>query len=50
MIMSKGSLSIFWSNGLVATLITIGIVLLCWPVIGAAIRRLIPARAHSAAV
>jgi TctA family transporter len=44
MIMSKGSLSIFWSNGLVATLTALGLLLLCWPTIGALLRRLAPMR------
>ncbi|NOU05991.1 MAG: tripartite tricarboxylate transporter permease [Hyphomicrobiaceae bacterium] len=40
MIMSKGSLSIFWSNGLVGTLMLIGLTFLLWPVIGAIVTRL----------
>ena len=40
MIFSQGSLSIFWSNALVSTLMAIGLVLLFAPVIGTAIRRL----------
>jgi putative tricarboxylic transport membrane protein len=40
MIMSKGSLTIFWSNGLVGVLMTAGLVLLLWPVIVAAMHRL----------
>lgn len=36
MIMSKGSLSIFWSNPLVSTLSALGLFLLCWPVIASA--------------
>ena len=36
MIMSKGSLSIFWSNGLVGTLITLGMLLALWPVLASA--------------
>ena len=39
MIMSKGTLSIFWSNGLVATLTGIGVLLLCWPMLAAALGR-----------
>jgi len=39
MIMSRGSLAIFWSNGLVAVLMTAGLVLLLWPLIVAAIHR-----------
>jgi putative tricarboxylic transport membrane protein len=44
MIMSKGSLSIFWSNPLVSTLSALGLFLLCWPMIAAGLRRLVPIR------
>ena len=44
MIMSQGSLAIFWSNPLVATLAGLGLLLLCWPLIGAGLRRLVPSR------
>jgi TctA family transporter len=44
MIMSKGSLSIFWSNPLVSTLSALGLFLLCWPMIGSGLRRLVPIR------
>jgi TctA family transporter len=40
MIFSQGSLSIFWSNALVGTLMAIGLALLFMPLIGAGIRRL----------
>lgn len=40
MIMSGGSLKIFWSNGLVATLTTGALVLAFWPLIVAAVHRL----------
>jgi putative tricarboxylic transport membrane protein len=33
LIMSKGSMGIFWSNALVATLMGLGIVLLAWPLV-----------------
>jgi len=39
MIMSKGSLSIFWSNPLVTTLAMLGLLLSCWPAIAATWRR-----------
>jgi TctA family transporter len=39
MIMSKGSLAIFWSNPLVTTLTVLGLLLLCWPAIAATWRR-----------
>jgi putative tricarboxylic transport membrane protein len=48
MIMSKGSLSIFWSNGLVSTLIALALVLLFWPVLGILVRRMLPVRSSSA--
>ena len=48
MIMSKGSLSIFWSNGLVSTLMVLALVLLFWPVLGFLFRRILPARFSSA--
>jgi putative tricarboxylic transport membrane protein len=44
MIMSRGSISIFWSNGLVATLCALGIVLVLWPVLGRVLRRVVPSR------
>src|SRR5689334_14473759 len=44
MIVSKGSLAIFWSNPLVATLTAIGLLLLCWPTIVGAVRTLAPMR------
>ena len=48
MIFSQGSLSIFWSNPLVSTLMAIGLSLLLFPLIGSArrgVRRMITARA-----
>ena len=48
MIMSKGSVSIFWANGLVTTLMALGLVLLFWPVLSALLRRVAPYRASSA--
>jgi len=44
MIMSKGSLAIFWSNPLVATLTALGLLLLCWPMLAAGLRTLVPIR------
>ncbi len=44
MIMSRGSLAIFWSNGLVATLVALAVLLLLSPLIAAGVRRLLPAR------
>ncbi len=47
MIMSRGSITIFWANPLVGTIITLALVLLFWPVIAALVRRLFPPRASS---
>ena len=51
MIFSQGSLSIFWSNALVASLMAIGLALLLFPLIGSTrrgIRKLVTARAAKA--
>ncbi|MFI4888125.1 MAG: hypothetical protein ACHP7B_05200 [Burkholderiales bacterium] len=42
--MSKGSLAIFWSNPLVTTLAGLGLLLLCWPMMAAGLRRFVPIR------
>jgi len=44
MIMSRGSLSIFWSNALVATLVALALLLLLSPLLTAALRRVLPKR------
>jgi TctA family transporter len=44
MIMSRGSLSIFWSNALVATLVALAALLLFSPLITAAFRRMLRSR------
>jgi TctA family transporter len=44
MIMAKGSLAIFWSNPLVATLTALGLLLLCWPIAAGGLRLLMPRR------
>jgi putative tricarboxylic transport membrane protein len=44
MIFSKGSLAIFWSNGLVGTLATLALLLLFWPAIAAILWPLMPRR------
>ena len=36
MLLSQGASSIFWSNALVGSIVGLGIVLLCWPMIGLA--------------
>jgi putative tricarboxylic transport membrane protein len=33
MLMSQGRIEIFWSNGLVGTIMTLGVILLFWPII-----------------
>ncbi len=45
LIMSKGSLTIFWSNALVATLMALGFVLLAWPLVAKAFGRRVAAAA-----
>jgi putative tricarboxylic transport membrane protein len=39
---SQGSISIFWSNGLVGSIMLLGLVALFWPVISAGLSRLRP--------
>jgi len=34
MLMSQGEMNVFWSNGLVGTIMALAIVILVWPVIG----------------
>src|SRR3712207_6558593 len=48
MIMSRGSLSIFWSNGLVATLMLIGLALALGPLLSTMLGRLAKPKASSA--
>jgi putative tricarboxylic transport membrane protein len=37
---SQGSLSVFWSNGLVSTIMTLGLIALFWPIIQNVLTRL----------
>jgi putative tricarboxylic transport membrane protein len=46
MVLSDGSLSIFWSNGLVGSLCGLAVFVLFWPVVSAGLRRLWPAASH----
>jgi putative tricarboxylic transport membrane protein len=46
MLLSQGSLGIFWSNPLVGTIMTLGLVLLLWPLVGAARGRFAPQAAE----
>jgi putative tricarboxylic transport membrane protein len=39
MLLSSGNLSIFWSNPLVGSIVTLALVILCWPLIGKVIAR-----------
>jgi putative tricarboxylic transport membrane protein len=39
---SQGSISIFWSNALVASIMLLGLIALFWPVISAGLSRLRP--------
>jgi putative tricarboxylic transport membrane protein len=36
MLLSQGSLSIFWSNGLVGSIAGLAVLMLVWPVVGKA--------------
>jgi len=49
MLLSQGSLAIFWSNSLVASIAGLALLLLVWPVVGALKARL-SARANSASI
>jgi TctA family transporter len=40
MIMARGSLTVFWSNGLVGTIMTLGLLLLLWPLLSSVLARL----------
>jgi putative tricarboxylic transport membrane protein len=40
MLLSGGSLTVFWSNGLVASIVTLALVILCWPLISRGIETL----------
>ena len=40
MLLSQGSLSIFWSNGLVSTITGLALVLLLWPLVGRVLQQL----------
>jgi putative tricarboxylic transport membrane protein len=42
---SQGSLSVFWSNGLVSSIMALGLIALFWPLIQGAFTRLLAARA-----
>ena len=44
MILSDGSLSIFWSNWLVGTICGLAMLMLFWPVLSGLVGRLRPAR------
>jgi len=45
MIISQGSLSAFWANGLVSSIMALALILLLWPLVGLARTRLLPKRA-----
>jgi putative tricarboxylic transport membrane protein len=45
MIISKGGVDIFWSNGLVGSIMALALILLFWPLIARAKSRLLPKRA-----
>lgn len=50
LIMSRGTLSIFWSNGLVATIMGLAVLLLAWPLLSALVQRLRPGKGTPEAV
>jgi len=50
MIMSRGSLAIFWSNGLVATITTLAVALAVWPCVSLILQRHRDARVYSRAM
>jgi putative tricarboxylic transport membrane protein len=45
MLLSGGSIAIFWSNGLVGSIVTLALVILCWPLVSRGLQRW---RAHLA--
>ena len=50
MLISQGDLSIFWSNPLVGTIVTLALTMLFWPVISLIIARLWPRHGNKTAV
>ena len=44
LLISGGSLATFWSSGLVATIMTLGLIALFWPLISNAYGRLTPSK------
>jgi putative tricarboxylic transport membrane protein len=44
MLVSQGSVRIFWSNPLVGSIVTLALVMLFWPLISRALGRLRPRR------
>jgi putative tricarboxylic transport membrane protein len=46
MLLSGGSLTVFWSNGLVGSIVTLALVILCWPLISRVIARRRPTPAE----
>ncbi len=39
MLMSQGQLDVFWSNGLVGTIMALAVAVLVWPVVGGLVQR-----------
>ena len=50
MLISQGDLSIFWSNPLVGTIVTLALTMLFWPVISLVIGRVWPRNGRKAAI
>jgi putative tricarboxylic transport membrane protein len=46
MVLSDGSMSIFWSNGLVGSICGLAVIMLFWPAVSAAVQRLWHTRSH----
>jgi len=46
MLMSQGSLSILWSNGLVGSISTLAMIMLFWPLISKVVKKFRPAKAE----
>jgi putative tricarboxylic transport membrane protein len=45
MLLSQGSLTIFWANGLVGSIVTLALVMLFWPMLSTVVGKLAPRRA-----
>jgi putative tricarboxylic transport membrane protein len=48
MLLSAGSMTIFWSNSLVGSIVTLALVILCWPLAARLLARFGSARPREA--